>query len=125
MVSFDKGDSPFSSVPPSSLLIGLPLAYLRALVIDLVKVFLLKSTNSDLVIINNITFSEESYEHVKQTIGEQLIFQLDVVFRTLRLLTEEDWKSPVDQHAGHATVHWRPHLLAPLPSPGGSGEPKK
>lgn len=97
----------------------------RALVIDLVKVFLLKSTNSDLVIINNITFSEESYEHVKQTIGEQLIFQLDVVFRTLRLLTEEDWKSPVDQHAIHATVHWRPHLLAPLSSSPGGGDPKK
>lgn len=73
--------------------------------IDLVKVFLLKSTNSELVIINNITFSEESFEHVKNTMGTNLIYQLDVVFRTLRLLSDEEWKKPNEkQH----TVHWRP-----------------
>lgn len=81
----------------------------RALVIDLVKVFLLKSTASELVIINNITFSEDSYEHVKNTIGSQVIFQLDVVFRTLRLLAEQDDHKPLD--SPHPTVSWQPDFL--------------
>jgi hypothetical protein len=65
----------------------------RALSMDIVKVFLLKSSQSEVLLINNIPFSEEHYVQIENTIGADLLCDLDVVFRTLRLLGAESWTS--------------------------------
>jgi hypothetical protein len=63
----------------------------RSLPVDLVKLFLLKTSKSQFVVINNITFNEENYENIKKHFGIDLLYQLDVVFRTLQLLIEYHW----------------------------------
>lgn len=65
----------------------------RGLIIDLVKVFLLKSSSSEYVIINNITFSAENFAQIQYNIGIVLLGQIDVVFRTLNLLVDTQWSS--------------------------------
>jgi hypothetical protein len=52
---------------------------------------LLKTSKSQFVAINNITFNEENYENIKKHFGLDLLYQLDVVFRTLQLLIEYHW----------------------------------
>lgn len=76
----------------------------RSLTMDLVKMFLLKGSNSEIVIINNITFSEDTYEQIKANIGEHLLSQLDVLFRTLRILTDGDWPN---SHHNPLMIRWR------------------
>lgn len=58
---------------------------------DIVKVFLLKYSQSEIVLINNIVFSEDNYNQIERTIGADLLRNLDVVCRTIRLLSEEAW----------------------------------
>lgn len=80
----------------------------RGLVMDIVKVFLLKSTNSEYVIINNITFSEESYQQIKNSIGVALLLHIDVVFRTLNLLVDNYWSCHDEGfHRGGSLVSWK------------------
>ena len=55
------------------------------------KLFLLKASKAEFVIINNITFNEENYAAIKNHFGEPLLITLDIIFRTLRLLIEYHW----------------------------------
>jgi hypothetical protein len=64
----------------------------RGLIIDLVKIFLLKTSHSESVIINNITFSAETYYQIEANIGSLLLAQLDVIFRTINLLVDSFWR---------------------------------
>jgi hypothetical protein len=64
---------------------------LRSLPVDLVKLFLLKTSKAEFIVINNITFNEDNYEQIKQNFGESLLIQIDIIFRTLRLLIEYHW----------------------------------
>lgn len=77
----------------SSFLIDSILLYLifRSLTVDLVKLFLLKTSHAEFVIINNITFNEEHYQQIKNHLGIELLYQLDIVFRTLHLLVDYHW----------------------------------
>ncbi len=60
---------------------------------DIVKVFLLKCSQSEVVLINNIAFTEENYVHIERTLGSDLLRELDIVFKTVRLLSEEAWSA--------------------------------
>lgn len=75
----------------------------RALIMDLVKLFLLKHSHAEMIIINNITFSEDHYQQIKASLGNELLWQLEVVVRTLRLLAD-DYLLPVDQFAKQAAA---------------------
>jgi hypothetical protein len=84
----------------------------RGLTIDLVKVFLLKSSSSEYVIINNITFSVENFAQIQHNIGVVLLGQIDVIFRSLNLLVDThwsaSWKKPRGQNRGNGNrVGWR------------------
>jgi hypothetical protein len=60
---------------------------------DVVKVFLLKHTHTDRVIINNITFSKETnYETSRNNMGPELIDNLEMVVDTFEVLLEYHWK---------------------------------
>lgn len=60
---------------------------------DVVKVFLLKHTHTDRVIINNITFSKETnYETSRNNMGPELIDNLEMVVDTFEVLLEYRWK---------------------------------
>ena len=81
----------------------------RALLMDVVKVFLLKSARSEVVLINNIAFTEENYYQIENTIGATLLCSLDVVFRTFRLLTDFSWH--YNHYDSSDKVGWRGDLL--------------
>ncbi len=71
---------------------------------DVVKLFMLKHTDSEPVIINNITYANEHAESACQAIGASLVEQLDVLVHTLLVLQETNW---VQERAAGDTVHWR------------------
>lgn len=77
----------------------------RALLMDVVKVFLLKSAHSEIVLINNIAFTEDNYYQIENTLGPSLLCSLDVVFRTFRLLSDHQWS--YSDHASAGKVGWR------------------
>lgn len=76
---------------------------------DLVKTFLLKSTHMDRVIINNITFSTENYEVIRNTIGATVLDHLEMVLNTFEVLIEYEWKYEVSRES---VVHWDELRLA-------------
>lgn len=84
-------------------------AICRALNIDLVKSFLLKATHIDRVVINNITFNNEHYEVIRNTIGAPVLDHLEMVINTFEVLIEYDWKYEVSRES---VVHWDELRLA-------------
>ncbi len=70
------------------------------------KVFLLKFSDSEYIVINNITFTEDAYQLIKSNVGEELLIHIDVVFRTLRVLVDNYWTSALVT-SSEDRVGWR------------------
>jgi hypothetical protein len=71
---------------------------------DVVKVFLLKHTHTDRVIINNITFSRENnYETSRNNMGGELVDNLEMVVDTFEVLLEYNWRY---ERPHTEKVHW-------------------
>jgi len=79
----------------------------RSLNLDIVKIFLLKHTNMNRVIVNDILFAESNYETVKVKVGAQLVRNLEVVLRLLELLMELDYPNVILAKK----VHWNSAIL--------------
>jgi hypothetical protein len=99
----------------------LRLSLIRALMMDVTKIFLLKCAQSEIVFINNIVFSEENYISIERSLGVDLLRVLDVVFRTVRLLSEEAWCADVcrkGMQIGWSVPDLRLHGTVPEDGPG-------
>lgn len=59
---------------------------------ELVKLFMLKHTDAEPVIINNITFAAEQATAAQQALGPALVEHLEVLVRTLLVLQEVGYR---------------------------------
>ena len=77
---------------------------------ELIKLFMLKHTDTEVVIINNITFTAEHAEVIMDQLGRGLIHQLEAVTRTLLLLQEINWSITSDscsEYSRDRKIRWR------------------
>jgi hypothetical protein len=58
----------------------------------------------DRVIINNITFSEDNYDTLKNNIGTKLIYYLDVTLKVLEILMDSNFSQPTSENR----IYWKP-----------------
>lgn len=81
---------------------------------ELVKLFMLKHTDAEPVIINNITFMGDMGEAIVAQFGAPLVASLEALVRTLLLLQEIAWSpdASLDEK-----IHWRGDAVQQFTTP--------